>query len=103
MLSVDRVRRCIREYVQHPRFSLVDTRHAKQRMQQRDINYVDVQYVLEHGYIKDIDATPHPSNLCKCVICGRAPHPGSRTICLVVALSAHQPTICLITVMWEDL
>ena len=103
--SIEEATERIRAYARKRRgeLELAYTKHAKQRMKERNIIVSDATYVLAHGWIDD---EPEPSTregYCKYKICGRSPNSGSKEICLVVIPDPHKPAIKIVTVMWKDL
>ncbi|MCY4129127.1 MAG: DUF4258 domain-containing protein [Gammaproteobacteria bacterium] len=78
------------------------TRHAAERMAERDIIVSDILGVLATGCIDDEPTASTRPEYRKYRICGESPNSGNREICLVVIPDPGRPAIKLITVMWKD-
>lgn len=81
---------------------LAYTRHATQRMAERDIIASDIMYILASGHIDEEPGESTRPNYYKYKICGKSPNSGSREICLVVIPDPRRPAIKVVTVMWRD-
>ncbi len=80
------------------------TRHASERMRERDIIMGDVLYVLKNGFVHDdpvaCEKTP---GLFKYAIESTAPNSRGRTVRVIVIPDATRGgSIKIVTVMWKD-
>ena len=100
--SIEEAENRIHDYAQTD-FELAYTRHAIERLQERDILISDVNHVLAHGYIDQEPEESSRPGYCKYKICSKSPNSGNREICLVVIPDPGKPAIKIVTVMWKDL
>jgi len=98
-MAEGRLRACI----EHADFDLSYTAHVRERMEERGIVLADIRHLLSHGQVTEQPEKANEPGCYKCKVCGRTPNSGSRRICAVVVPAAREPTVTVITVMWEDI
>ncbi|MGL5116005.1 MAG: DUF4258 domain-containing protein [Beijerinckiaceae bacterium] len=81
-------------------FSL--TRHAKERLNERDLIISDVLYILRNGFVfEEADVSSDPK-LFKYKMETRTPNSGNRVVRIVVIPCFNPHQIKVVTVMWAD-
>lgn len=84
------------------RLNVIWTKHARDRMRDRDLIVSDVLFVLKGGFVY---AEPEPSTqvgLYKYQIESRSPNSNGRTVRVVAIPDAQRCCIKVVTVMWMD-
>ena len=92
----------IRKMAISDRFTLIQTRHALEQMEERDLYIGDVLYVLKQGFVLDeADQSSRPG-FWKYKVESRSPNSRARTVRVVVIPDAERCQLKVVTVMWVD-
>ena len=94
----------IRALVADDTFGITPTKHAKERMAERDLIIGDVLHVLRYGYVHEEAESSTQDGYYKYTMESTTPNSNGRTVKVVVipSLPGHTCEVKLITVMWAD-
>jgi len=92
----------IRRLANDSKLKLQWTKHAKDRLSERDLIISDVLYVLKQGIVYEDGEQSTQPGLYKYLIESRAPNSGNRVVRLVVIPDEPRIWIKLVSVMWVD-
>ena len=85
-----------------PALQLMLTRHAKDRLQERDLLISDVLHVLRQGTVYETAEPATRPGLFKYQMERTTPNSNGRSVRLVVIPSPTNATIKVVTIMWVD-
>lgn len=94
--------RIIRELARAPGLRLTYSRHAKERLLERDLTMGDVLFVLKEGFVHREPEKSTQDGLYKYHPESRSPNSGNRTVRVVVIPDPANTWMKIVTVMWVD-
>ena len=95
-------KRIINKMASDLRCDLSYTRHAKDRIDERNLIISDIHYVLKHGIVRTDPVSSTVKGLYKYQVEGKSPNSACRFLRIVVVPDEKSLHIKVITAMWRD-
>lgn len=92
----------INRIAQNRELDLSYTKHAKDRLSERNLLISDLLYVLRNGFVYEDPEQATLPNLYKYKIEGQSPNSGARTLRIVAIPEEKSVQIKVVTIMWRD-
>ena len=100
--STSQATETIRRLAQGEKLDLSYSKHARERMEQRDLLISDILYVLKRGFVHRTAEKSTQPGLYKYRIESRTPNSNNRGVAVVVIPDEVKCWIKVVTVMWDD-
>jgi hypothetical protein len=93
---------CLNALGKSPDLSLSLTRHAQDRLEERDLTIGDVLYILHRGFVLEPYEAATRAKLFKYKILSATPNSENRSVAVVVIPDPVSLQVKIVTVMWQD-
>lgn len=94
--------RQVRSYAVSKNFTLMLTKHARERLTERDLQVGDVLHLLSRGFIYGEPERATQPTLFKYEMEATTPNSHGRTLKAVIIPHPSDPQVKVVTVMWKD-